>query len=201
MACPAGVAQIDLARKLAASRVDHQRFDRRQMRRGHQQHVRAVRRERAAADRARDDAREIEDPHAAERAWRLRKRLRRRIADALDRECRQRGHRHALRVAVPFLEGSLRRDHESRLGRSLFEVLCAPLGERLLHGSLVVVAGEERQHAVAMMREIGVQANPPAVAAAVGPGDLVPKFRQTAFPRHENSARCGTRRLRGACRP
>jgi hypothetical protein len=83
-------------------------------------------------------------------------------------------HRCALRMVVPFLEGPLRGDHESRLGCSLFKLLRAPVKQRLLHRRLVVVAREQRQHPVAVMREIGVQANPPAVATAVYASDLVP---------------------------
>ena len=37
-----------------------------------------------------------------------------------------------------------------------------------------IIAAEERQHSIAMMRKIGVQTNPAAIAAAVYPGDLVP---------------------------
>src|SRR6202049_1889656 len=144
------------------------------MRRRDEQYVCSVRGERTAAHRTRDDSREIQDAHAAQRARRDRKRLRRRVADTLDREHWQRGHRYPLRVVVPFLEGPLRRDHESRLGCSLFKLLRAPVKQRLLYGCLVVVAGEQRQHTVAVMREIGVQTNPAAIAAAVYPSDLVP---------------------------
>ena len=63
-----GVAQIDGGRELAAAVVDDQRLHRRQVPRRHQQHVGAVRRERAAAHRPRDHAREIEHPDAGERA-------------------------------------------------------------------------------------------------------------------------------------
>src|SRR5256885_370667 len=81
-------------------------------------------------------------------------------------------------MMVPLVEGSLRRSHESRSARSLLELLRAPVEQRLLHGSLVVAACEQRQNPVAVMREIGVQTNPPAVAAAVYPCDLVPKLRR-----------------------
>src|SRR5438034_5030250 len=81
-------------------------------------------------------------------------------------------------MVVPLVEGSLRRGHESRAARGLLELLRAPVEQRLLHGSLVVVASEQRQHPVAVMREIGVQTNPPAVTAAVYPCDLVPKLRR-----------------------
>src|ERR1700676_11923 len=145
------------------------------MRRRNKQYVCSMRGERTAAHRTRDDSREIEDAHAAQRARRGRKRLRGRVADTFDREYWRPGHRYALWVVVPLLERAHRGDHESRSGRSLFELLRTPVKQRLLHGSLVVVAVEQRQHAVAVMREIGVQTNPSAIAAAVDPCDLVPK--------------------------
>src|SRR5450432_2411510 len=144
----------------------------------HKQHICTMRGERTAAHRTRDDSREIEDTHAAQRARRSRKRMRRRVADTLDREYWQRGHRHALWMLVPLLEGSLRRDHESRLGCSLFKLHRAPVKQRLLHRSLVVGAGEQCKHAVAVMREVGVHTNPPPVTAAVCPCDLVPNLNR-----------------------
>ena len=54
------------------------------MLRGDEQHIRAMRGERAPAHRACDDTREVEHAHACERSVTRRQRLRRRITDFLD---------------------------------------------------------------------------------------------------------------------
>ena len=47
----------------------------------------------------------------------------------------------------------------------------------VLYRTAGVLALQQLQHAVAMMREVGVDPDPCAVAAAIGTGDLVPKLR------------------------
>ncbi|MCY1529602.1 hypothetical protein D9M68_647560 [compost metagenome] len=141
-----------------------------------------MRGQRAPGDRARDDAGEIEHVHARQRLrsggrWR-RQWLWRRIADALQRHRRQAVQRGGLRMTVPFAEAAQRGDHQAGVGRGGFEGLGLPLFQRRLHRGLVIGAAQQAQHAVAVMREIGVQPDPAAVAAAVDAGDLVPQLRR-----------------------
>ena len=56
---------------------------------------------------------------------------------------------------------------------AVFELLGRPAIERALHRGAVVVAAEQLERAGAMMRQVGVQPDPAAVAAAVEAGDLV----------------------------
>ena len=104
------------------------------------------------------------------------KRCRRRVADPLDGEQRQVRDRAALRMAIPFVERSARGDDEARLGGGGFQRLALPAVKRALHGGFIVRALQQRQQAAAMMRQIGVQPHPAAVAAAIKPGDVVVIF-------------------------
>ena len=104
------------------------------------------------------------------------KRLRRRVADPLDGEQRQVLDRAALRMFVPFVERSARGDDEARLGGGGFQRLALPAVERALHGGFIMRALQQRQEAAAVMRQVGVQPHPAAVAAAIKAGDVVVIF-------------------------
>jgi hypothetical protein len=86
---PAAPAQIDGRRQFSPSGVDDERLHRRQVRRGDQQHVGSMCRERAAAHRTGNDARQVEHLDARERAIGRAHGLRRCIADLIDGEERQ----------------------------------------------------------------------------------------------------------------
>ncbi len=179
-----GVAQIELAGPLAAAGVDHQRRDRRQVRRGDQQHVGAMGGQRAPGNRAGDDAGELEHPHAGQRAGVLRRQVRQRhrrcVADPLDDDRRQLAQRGGLRMAIPFVEAAHRRDHHARIRSRGLERLGVPFAQRGLHLVLLIGAAEQAQHAVAVMQEVGVQPDPAAIAATIGARDLVPQLRRGA---------------------
>ena len=49
-----------------------------------------------------------------------------------------------------------------------------PLGECCLHGLALVLAAEQLQHAIAVVREVGVEADVAVIARGVDAGDLVP---------------------------
>ena len=197
----ARVAQIDEGRELAAPVVDHQRHHLRQVRGGDQQHVGAMRRERAPAHRSRDHAREVEHAHARQRPVARRQRLRRRIADLLDREYRQRARRRGPGACASHSANErVMRGDQSGFRRGGLERLALPAVERALHRFARIVAAEQLQHAVAVMREIGVQPHPAPVAAAIEPGDLVPDLARLPCRRRACSARCEIRSRRRACR-
>ncbi len=83
-------------------------------------------------------------------------------------------------MAVPFLEAAQCRNHQARVGRRGLEGFGVPLVQRGLYGCLVIGAAQQAHHAVAVVREIGMQAHPAAVAAAVDAGQLVPQFGRGA---------------------
>ena len=191
---PSGFAQIDEGRELAAAVVDHQRAHLRQMRGRHQQHVGAMRRERASAHRAGDHAGEIEHAHAGERpvaraaaaaaAHRRCARSRTPEAPATARPCGCASHSANERVIVTTSPASAAAVSNASP--------CQPSSARCT-ASRVIVAAEQLQHAVAVMREVGVQPHPAPVAAAVEPGDLVPRLAAAVRRRRADSARCETR--------
>jgi hypothetical protein len=96
-----------------------------------------------------------------------RQRQGRRLADFLDTEQWQAGDGTALRMSIPFGERPARGDHETGLGSGTFERLRRPLLQRALHRGFMVLAAEKSKQSVAMMRQIGMQPRPTAVAAAV----------------------------------
>ena len=126
--------------------------------------------------RAGDDARQIEYLQAGKRTLRRDERVWRRVADFLDGEQRQLGDRLALRVAIPFSERAACSDDEACFGGRSFERLGGHAVERPLDGGFVVRHAEELEQSAAMMRQIGVQPCPAAVAAAVKPGEVVVIF-------------------------
>jgi hypothetical protein len=83
-----------------------------------------------------------------------------------------------LLVRIPFVEGAHCDRHQSGRGGGVFELECLPAVERAGHRVAVIIAAEQFQHPVTMMREVRVKPNPAAVAAAIGSGDLVPKIGQ-----------------------
>ncbi|MNL09252.1 hypothetical protein D3C87_1300050 [compost metagenome] len=179
------VAQVELAGPLAAPGIDHQRRDSRQVRRRHQQHVGAVRGQRAPRHRAGDDPREVEHAHAGQRAGididlgmgrQRRQGLRRRLADLLDGHRRQPGNGLRLRMRAPGVVGPHGGHHEPGVRGGGLECLGLPAAQRRAHRILVMRALEQAQHAVAVMGEIGVQPDPAPVAARVQAGDLVPEL-------------------------
>ena len=87
------------------------------------------------------------------------------------------------------------------LGGGRLELFGVPLQERRLHRLALVGALQQLEDAVAMMRKIGVQPHPAAIAGAIDAGDLVPQRRRRLARRCVRAARCGTRSRRGACRP
>src|SRR5215470_15900827 len=135
-------------------------------------------REAAATNRARNNARQIEDADIAQRTRGGLQRLCGPVADLLNGEQRETRERLTLRVRVPFGETPHRRRHQAGLGRRRLEAVGSPSLERPLDGGAVVLAFEQRQQAVAVVREIGMQSHPAAVAAAIGAGDLVPRVRR-----------------------
>ena len=170
----ARVAQIEMRGKLAAAVVDHQRFHRRQMRRGDQQHVGAVRSERAPAHRPGNHAGEVQHLDAGQRAVSAGSgsggaspifSMLNGGSSATARPCGCASHSSNERVAVTTRPATAR-----RRPRTLISI---PSIQRPLHRSAVVVAAEQLERAVAMMRQVGVQPHPAAVATAVEAGDRV----------------------------
>ena len=170
---PAGLTQIDGCRQFPPSGVDDERLHRWQVRRRDQQHIGAVRGERATAHRPGDDAREVEDVNARERALGRGQGLDRRVADLIDAKERKASDRAALRILVPLAKCAARGDDEADLGGGGLELFRLPAVERALRGGAVVATAEQGEHPVAVMRQIGVQAQPTAVAAAIEPRDRV----------------------------
>ena len=141
-----------------------------------EQHIGAMRRERAPANRPGDDAREIEHFYAGQRPLRRREFLCRRFADLLDGEQRQLRHRLALRMPIPFGERTACGDDEAGFGGRALERLGRHAVERALHRFFVVRHAKELEEPTAMMRQIGVQPRPAPVAAAIKPGEVVVIF-------------------------
>ena len=172
-----------------------------QMLGGDQQHIGAMRRQRAAADGAGNDAREIEHLHAGERPIRRTEFLRRRFADLLDAEQWQLRHRLALRSTIPFGERTARGDDEAGFFRRRgFQRFGRHAIERALHRGLVVRHAEQFQKTAAMMRQIGMQPREAAVAAAIQTGEIVVIFVRPVCRRRADTARCGIGLPRGAYR-
>jgi hypothetical protein len=143
------------------------------MRRGDQQHVRAMGSECAAANRAGDDAGKIQYPDAAQRAFGFPKRFGRRVTDLLNGERRKRGDCLGLRMAVPLRESAARRNGKSGCRCRRFQLFRRPAFDGALHGSVVMRAVQELKQPAAMMRQVGVQSRPASVTATIKPGDIV----------------------------
>ena len=96
------------------------------------------------------------------------------LADAGDLEQRQLRHRAPLRVRRPFRRRTHHGGDQLGVGGRRLEFLALPLGKCGLHGLALVGAGEQLQHAGAVVREVGVQAHVAPIAGAIDAGDLVP---------------------------
>ena len=153
--------------------VDDKRLHRRQMRGGDVEHVGTVGGERARADRAGDHAGEVQHLDAGERTIAGRERLRRRVADLFDGEQRQARHRAALRMGVPFGERARRGDDEAGYGGRVLQLERLPTIDGTLHRGAVIVGAKEFQCAGAVMRQVGVQPDPAAVAGTIDADGLV----------------------------
>ena len=178
VARPSSLRRSAWGAELAAAGVGDG-FDVGQARRVDEHHVGAVGRERLAADRAGEDAREVEHAHAAQGALvcaQHGQRQRRGVADALDGEQRLRRQGLRLRRGVPFVETAQRGDDEALRRSGVFEIARLPLrharfgiGARGGRG----VELHQAQRAVAVMREVRMHAHP-AVGALVEARELVP---------------------------
>ena len=191
----AGVgAQVGKGRQLAAAGVGD-RIDVGQVRRVHQHHVGAVGGQRAAADRAGEDARQVEHAHAGERPA-VCGSARQRAAGASPMRsiatsgCG--GDRSALRVRVPFVEAAQRGDDEAGLAwrpvRSRAASSRASAARPRALGVRADRQAEQSQHAVAVVREVGVQAHPAATGTRVQRRPACPRLRRTTVDREAAAA-------------
>ena len=193
--------ELDESRELAAAGVDGEPGDRRQIGAIDQQHVGAMRRERAAGDGTCDHAREIEHADAGERALARGPGFGRRLADLLDREHRKLSERFGMRRRRPFF----RRAHEGNhgaagIGRGL-ERLAVPPRQRRLDLLALRLASQHLADGGAVMGEVGVQPHVARIARAVDAGGRVPCSAAAVCRRGASTAPSGIRRWRGAYRP
>ena len=79
-------------------------------------------------------------------------------------------------MRVPFRERAAGGDDKAGFCGGIFESLALPWIERALHRVAIVLAAEQRQQAATMMRQVGVQPHPTAVAAAIKSGEIVVIF-------------------------
>ena len=93
------------------------------MRRRDQQHIGSMRRERATAHRAGNDARQVEDLDAGKRTISRVQRPRRCVADPIDGEQREASERTALGMLIPLGKRPARGDDEAGLGGGSLERL------------------------------------------------------------------------------
>ena len=161
-----------MTRALPGIGVDHERLDRRLLRRAHVQHVGAVFGERACAGGTGEHAREIEHAHTAERprarlrSRRARERLGIGVADSQHLDERRARERDALRMRAPFLGAAQARAAEAAFGERVLERLRVPGRDRGGDRVASVGAGEQRERSFVQSREAAVQVDP-AVARAV----------------------------------
>ncbi|KGC40188.1 hypothetical protein DO73_4613 [Burkholderia pseudomallei] len=153
------------------------------------QHLCAEAREKARRDGAREDARQIEHAHAAQRPL---GRHRPRGARAVDTHVvvnhqRLRAHRAPLRIARPFVL----RAHDGRAAAVLddrrFERVAAPLPDRAGDGLPLGRRAEHGERGRAMMRRVRVQPDP-AVGRAVVARDRIPQRRHVPAARTQRRA-------------
>jgi hypothetical protein len=90
----------------------------------------------------------------------------------------QRRHRLALPVRGPFRRRAQHGRDQPGLGRRRLERLGLPFAQCLLNRRPVVVAPEQLQDAVAVVREVGVESHFALVAGVIDAGDLVPGRRR-----------------------
>ena len=156
--------EVDVRAAFAVARVEHER--------GHvghallvdEQHVGAVRRERAPARRTRQHAREVEGAHPAERPDAIADGFGGGLADLLHRQPGEAGDRGGLRVRVPLVGRAHHGPARARLGECILERLRVPP----LHQPGDVVAGaDHRSRPLRQAGERPVEVDPPPVPALV----------------------------------
>jgi hypothetical protein len=185
-------SQIYMCGSFAAARVGD-RCDVRQMRRIHEHHIGAVSRERPAAHRPREDAREVQHLDAFERTLikcERRQLDRRRITDTLDGEQRLRRNCAALLRCIPLLERAQRRRDQLRIGHGGFEFDRVPRHQcslRVFAFCIRRVEPEQPQCAVAVMPEVRVDSIE-AVLAWVQAREGVPQIGHAAVDREPAGA-------------
>ncbi|MCY1534331.1 hypothetical protein D9M68_696990 [compost metagenome] len=106
------------------------------------------------------------------------------FADAFNRQQGLRRDRQALRVAVPFVEAAHGGHGQARIGGHLLEIQRGPAFQRALdRRARCAVAGrtaQQRERAIAMVSEIGMDPDPAAIAATVQAGDGIPGVGRNA---------------------
>lgn len=83
-------------------------------------------------------------------------------------------------MGVPLGEGAHHRGDRAAFRDGVLEVPGPPPGEGVGHRLARVVAVQNVQNAVSMVREIGVDANPATIAALIGSGDPIPELGRRA---------------------
>src|SRR5260370_8523041 len=129
---------------------------------------------RASAHRTGDDACQIQHADAGEGAICFQQRLGRRIADLVDRKEWTLRYGASLRVLIPLGTRAAGSNHEASFSCRGFQALGSPSIERALHRCAVVVAAQQCEQPVSVVRETRMKASPSSVAAAIQPGDPVP---------------------------
>ena len=162
-----GLPQIERRRELAQAGVDHQAQQIRQVLRRDVKHVGAVAREGAAADRPRDDAREVEHADSRERARARAGGLRRRLADLHDLEKRQLCDRETLRMGLPLRARAHHARGQGRRGERVLQVTGAPLRDSRTDSLARVLAAEDLERSLVVMRHVGVDLDPAGVTRLV----------------------------------
>ena len=179
------VHQVDMHRSLATAGVGDGR-DVGQRGRVDQHHLGAISRQRAPGHRPGQDACQLQHPQAGQRLRAITQRGPGqgggRLAgglDAADAHQRLRGQHLALRVGVPLLEAAGRGHHQAGIGGLGLEGFGAPAAQRLLHrvapGGVTRRQAQQPQRAVAVVREVGMDAHP--ARFAIGPAGVQARHR------------------------
>ena len=144
---------------------------------GDAQHLGAVSREAAPADRPGEHARKVEHAHATERPHAVADLLGGAVADAADLKEREAGDGAPLLVVAPLLAGAHERGAPA-CGDDLRLEALTVAGRNGRRDGLALVRGiEDLERGVAVVHEVRVQADPAAVGGLVEPGDRVPERR------------------------
>ena len=131
------------------------------------QHVGAVSSERASANGSGDDAGEIQNANARQwpRTGRTLSGLC--VADPRHLEDGQRRQGSPLRMRLPFFRRPRHRGDEPARDGFVFEGLAVPASDRFGHALARIFCTQHRQHPLAVMREIGVNAHETPIARAI----------------------------------
>ena len=168
------LAQIDVRRELAASSIHIEARNIGEMRPRHAQHIRTMRRQRTPTYGSGKHSRQVQHTHGGERPSAGRQRTRRCVADLHDLDKWQARDGHALRMGCPFRRRAHHGADKTSPRDFILVVLTAPAFQRVRDRLPLVGHTEHVENALAMMREIRMEANPAAIARLVGSGDLVP---------------------------